>query len=164
MTILDNTMIDGMVILDRKIDLLTPMCTQYNYQGQLDESFGISFNRISVDRTLVDFEDDPPANPNTKKEPTKNMYITPSDEVFEMVKDYALPEVRETLSNKLRVFKENASNLSKTKDQQLLSKLAKEKKYMKKYKEHFSLAMHIESSLQKPFKMRLLQLEQVYYG
>jgi hypothetical protein len=33
--------IDSIIILDRQVDMVTPMCTQLTYEGLLDEIFGI---------------------------------------------------------------------------------------------------------------------------
>jgi hypothetical protein len=33
---------DSILILERGIDLVTPLCTQLTYQGLIDEVFGIS--------------------------------------------------------------------------------------------------------------------------
>jgi hypothetical protein len=32
---------DSMIIIDRSVDLLTPMCTQLTYEGLIDEIYGI---------------------------------------------------------------------------------------------------------------------------
>ena len=37
--------IDNLVILDRTVDLLTPMLTQLTYEGLIDEIYGISNSR-----------------------------------------------------------------------------------------------------------------------
>ena len=33
--------IDSMVVIDRQVDLVTPMCTQLTYEGLIDEVIGI---------------------------------------------------------------------------------------------------------------------------
>ena len=38
--------IDCLIILDRNIDFVTPMFSQFTYQGFMDELFGIIENRI----------------------------------------------------------------------------------------------------------------------
>ena len=40
--------IDGMIILDRKIDLLTPLLTQLSYAGRLDEEIGVGYKSMLV--------------------------------------------------------------------------------------------------------------------
>lgn len=44
-----STHIDQLVIIDRNVDLYTPLCTQLTYQGLIDEIFGIKhckFTRV----------------------------------------------------------------------------------------------------------------------
>ncbi|KAG0140954.1 hypothetical protein CROQUDRAFT_664506 [Cronartium quercuum f. sp. fusiforme G11] len=45
--------IDTMIILDRQIDMVTPMCTQLTYEGLLDEIFGIKHGHIEVSPELL---------------------------------------------------------------------------------------------------------------
>ena len=35
--------IDMVVLLDRTVDLLTPLCTQLTYEGLIDELYGITY-------------------------------------------------------------------------------------------------------------------------
>jgi hypothetical protein len=37
--------IDSMIILDRAVDWVTPMCTQLTYEGMLDEFVGINHGK-----------------------------------------------------------------------------------------------------------------------
>lgn len=45
--------IDTMIIIDRQIDMATPMCTQLTYEGLLDEVFGIEHAHIEVSPELL---------------------------------------------------------------------------------------------------------------
>ena len=33
--------IDSLVLIDRNVDMITPLCTQLTYEGLIDEIFGI---------------------------------------------------------------------------------------------------------------------------
>ncbi|KAK4050172.1 Vacuolar protein-sorting-associated protein 33 [Microbotryomycetes sp. JL201] len=46
-------MIDSMIVLDRTVDLVTPLCTQLTYEGLIDEVIGIKNSHIDVDPSLV---------------------------------------------------------------------------------------------------------------
>ena len=35
--------IDDLIIIDRDVDMITPMCTQYTYEGLIDEMFSIKY-------------------------------------------------------------------------------------------------------------------------
>ncbi|GFZ50066.1 hypothetical protein JCM24511_07819 [Saitozyma sp. JCM 24511] len=46
--------LDGLIIIDRSVDWVTPMCTQLTYEGMLDEYIGIRNSHIEVDPGLLD--------------------------------------------------------------------------------------------------------------
>ncbi|RKP34979.1 vacuolar sorting protein [Dimargaris cristalligena] len=51
--------IDTLVILDRSVDLLSPLCTQLTYEGLIDERFAIRNSLVEVDAHLAR-----PSNPS----------------------------------------------------------------------------------------------------
>ncbi|KIR34577.1 ATP-binding protein [Cryptococcus deuterogattii MMRL2647] len=46
--------VDALIIIDRSVDWVTPMCTQLTYEGMLDEFMGIKNSHIEVDPSLLD--------------------------------------------------------------------------------------------------------------
>ncbi|PWN34313.1 Sec1-like protein [Meira miltonrushii] len=45
--------IDSLIIIDRSVDLATPLCTQLTYEGLVDEVIGIRSAHVEVDPALV---------------------------------------------------------------------------------------------------------------
>lgn len=45
--------IDSMIILDRQVDMVTPLCTQLTYEGLIDETIGIKNAFVEVDPALT---------------------------------------------------------------------------------------------------------------
>lgn len=45
--------IDSLIILDRSVDLISPLCTQLTYEGLIDEVFGIRSSHAEVDSAIV---------------------------------------------------------------------------------------------------------------
>jgi excinuclease UvrABC ATPase subunit len=43
--------LDGLIIIDRSVDWVTPMCTQLTYEGMLDEYIGIRNCGWTTDET-----------------------------------------------------------------------------------------------------------------
>ena len=43
----------GLIVLDRTVDSITPFCTNYTYEGIIDEYFDINFGRIKVDKNIM---------------------------------------------------------------------------------------------------------------
>lgn len=149
-----------MIVIDRGIDTVTPFCTQFSYKGQIDEYYQIDFNKILVPFEVIgDLGND--ANPKKTEKKPVSMFLTPDDLVFDAIKDMTLDDARNYVSSKIRSFKELTASLSETKDRGMLAKAAKEKKFVKKYKQHLSIAIQIQSNLQKPTNFKLFEYEQV---
>eukprot|EP01114_Cavostelium_apophysatum_P016053 TRINITY_DN4505_c0_g1_i1.p1 TRINITY_DN4505_c0_g1~~TRINITY_DN4505_c0_g1_i1.p1 ORF type:complete len:397 (-),score=119.29 TRINITY_DN4505_c0_g1_i1:26-1216(-) len=45
--------IDQLILIDREIDMVTPMCTQLTYEGLIDEVFGIHNSYVDLDPEIV---------------------------------------------------------------------------------------------------------------
>jgi len=48
-----STTTESVIIIDREVDLVTPLLTQLTYEGLIDEVFGIQNNQTDVDSTIV---------------------------------------------------------------------------------------------------------------
>ena len=48
-----SSYIESLIIIDRGIDLATPLLTQLTYEGLIDEKFGISNNAAEIDSSIV---------------------------------------------------------------------------------------------------------------
>ncbi|KAI7907781.1 Sec1-like protein [Cokeromyces recurvatus] len=57
--------IDQLIIIDRNVDLITPLCTELTYEGLIDEIFGIKHCFIELDAALVNPAQSPDKTPNT---------------------------------------------------------------------------------------------------
>lgn len=138
---------------------MTPLCTQFSYQGQLDDYFNIEYNKILVDRAILE-EDEKKKEPKKNQNKVQRMYLTPDDVVFQKIKDYTLDEARYYVSDKMRNIQSLTEELKKESSTEVLAKVAKEKKFVKKYKEHLTLAMHVQKNLQRPINFKLFEYEQ----
>lgn len=49
--------IDTLILIDRQVDMITPMCTQLTYEGLIDELFGINSNCVNLESKLFEFSD-----------------------------------------------------------------------------------------------------------
>lgn len=52
-----STHIDQLVIIDRNVDLYTPLCTQLTYEGLIDEIFRIKHCKWSEGRACIKDQD-----------------------------------------------------------------------------------------------------------
>ena len=46
----------GCIILDRSVDMVTPFCSNFIYEGLIDEYFGINFNSIKISSKILEKE------------------------------------------------------------------------------------------------------------
>jgi hypothetical protein len=44
---------ETMIILDRNLDFITPLCSQLTYEGLIDDTFGITANLLKVDGEII---------------------------------------------------------------------------------------------------------------
>ena len=44
--------IDAIILLDRSVDFMTPLCTQLTYEGLIDEVFGIKYSELTYTHNL----------------------------------------------------------------------------------------------------------------
>ncbi|GAM27805.1 hypothetical protein SAMD00019534_109810 [Acytostelium subglobosum LB1] len=80
--------IDSLILIDRDVDLITPMCTQLTYEGLIDEFFNIRNNAVYLDEDLVNppptKEGAPPPPPSEKKVPFP---LHSNDKVYSDIRD-----------------------------------------------------------------------------
>jgi len=158
-------MIDGIVLFDRYVDLLTPILTQFSYSGQLDEQCNIIFNETFVKRDILEegLEEDE-QDPNFKDKDFQKIRVGVIDPIYTEIKDFQLDHSRTFLAKKLRNFKSIAKDANDEKNNtEKLKKAVLEQKKLKKYKIHLLLAMHLQRTMQKPVSLSLLEMEQVIY-
>eukprot|EP01090_Pellita_catalonica_P017405 TRINITY_DN5247_c0_g1_i1.p1 TRINITY_DN5247_c0_g1~~TRINITY_DN5247_c0_g1_i1.p1 ORF type:complete len:594 (-),score=95.78 TRINITY_DN5247_c0_g1_i1:73-1854(-) len=55
--------IDTLILIDRDVDLITPMCTQLTYEGLIDELMGVENGMVELDVGLLPPKKDPQGNP-----------------------------------------------------------------------------------------------------
>ena len=94
-------------IFDRNIDMITPMCTNWVYEGVLDDFIGIDFNNIKVDTKIFE-----------KESKTDNIKIdlTSKDKFYTKVKDYNLGKIRNIFPERMAEFnKESKEKMTKEK-------------------------------------------------
>ncbi|KAI9282286.1 Sec1-like protein [Sporodiniella umbellata] len=85
--------VDQIIIVDRNVDLITPLCTQLTYEGLIDETMGIKHCFVELDANLVNS-----TNTNTPKTPTtvsstsaikkKKYVLNSSDKLYGQLRDH----------------------------------------------------------------------------
>ena len=118
-------------IFDRNIDMITPMCTNWTYEGVLDDFIGIDFNNMKVDSKILEKE---------SKSDTIKIDLTSKEKFYTKVKDYNLGKIR-------NIFPERMAELNKENKE----KITKEKKMEKaSLTNHINLLEFINKKQVKP--------------
>lgn len=103
--------INQLVLIDRRIDLVTPLLTQLTYEGLLDEVFGINHGTITLpaekfnqyeEKERSDKKDPPKVSEPPAK--TKRFELRSSEELFAKLRDCHINAVAD-------VLKQSAKNL-----------------------------------------------------
>jgi len=91
--------IENLVLIDRRVDLMTPMCTQLTYEGLIDELFGIKNNMTSFPGKFFQTE----AEKNEELSPkAKAVILSSADPIFNNARDLNFNAVGPYLSKKAR--------------------------------------------------------------
>ncbi|CAG2167401.1 unnamed protein product [Oppiella nova] len=94
--------IDELLLIDRSVDLLTPLMTQTTYEGLLDEIFGISHTTIKVPPEKFVHQNsstDGQSCDETVEAPTeaKQFHLNSSEELFVKLRDISYKSIGPTL-------------------------------------------------------------------
>ena len=118
-------------IFDRNIDMITPMCTNWVYEGVLDEFIGIDFDTMVVDSKILEKE---------SKTSSVKIDLSSKDKFYSTVKDFNLGKIRS-------IFPERMAELNK----ENIEKLTKEKKTEKNLlNNHINILEYINKKQLKP--------------
>ena len=86
----NNDEILACFFLDRSIDYITPMCSEYTYEALLHNFFTINFNKIKVKNEIVKIKKEKKKKPEEKKEEEKK-----DEELTEQEREQKRKEERE---------------------------------------------------------------------
>lgn len=137
--------IDTLVIIDRDVDLVTPMLSMLTYEGFIDEVFGIKNSGISVDPEIIDPEkkDTNPA-PSQEDEDTPKkrviLSLNSNDKIYNEIRDKNFASVFKLLSKKAKEINDYYEERHNAKEVSQLRDFVKRLGSVKQ--EHQSLAIH----------------------
>ncbi|KNC96078.1 hypothetical protein, variant [Spizellomyces punctatus DAOM BR117] len=105
--------IDAMVVIDRTVDLITPMSTQLTYEGLIDEVFGIRSTFVELDPSMIGGPSAVPSGgSSTAHTPAaatkaKKVPLNSSDRLFAQLRDLNFAVVGGLLSQVARRIHED---------------------------------------------------------
>jgi len=87
-----ESQIDCAIFVDRTVDLITPFCTQFTYEGMIDDMYSIENSHICVPGTLIGLETDE----------KKMLPLNSEDEFYEEVRNLHFSVLRTLFTGKFK--------------------------------------------------------------
>ena len=146
-------------MFDRVNDMLTPLCSNFIYEGLIDEFFGINLNTAKVPSHILGKK----LGEKNKEEKTK-LDLSKNEKFYTQIKDYNFNKIKLFLNNRLKehnkMLEESKENndLKQIRDNILKIKLIKEER--PSLINQINLADHISKSKKLPREQLFLFYEQ----
>ncbi|XP_045171518.1 vacuolar protein sorting-associated protein 33A-like isoform X2 [Mercenaria mercenaria] len=93
--------IDNLVIIDRTVDLLTPLLTQLTYEGLIDEFYGINNTSVKLPPEKFKSKDESGSSSDMEQ---KTVVLNSTDELFSELRDKNFSAVGNTVSKKAKII------------------------------------------------------------
>ena len=152
---------DTMIILDRQVDMITPLLTQLTYEGLIDELFGI---RNSVVKLPADKFSSEASEENSSASATKTLVLNSNEELFHELRDKNFNAVGPTLSRKARsistAFEERHGAKTVQEFKSFVDKLPQMQSLKQSVTNHTSIAELIKEKTDASSFLEFLQVEQ----
>ncbi|KAF9676648.1 hypothetical protein SADUNF_Sadunf08G0024800 [Salix dunnii] len=144
--------INTLILIDREVDMITPMCSQLTYEGLLDEFLRINNGAVELDPSIMG------AQQEGKK---MKVPLNSSDKLFKEIRDLNFEVVVQVLRQKATSMKQDYTEMTTT--HQTVSEL---KDFVKKLNSlpemtrHINLAQHLSAFTSKHSFQSRLDMEQ----
>ncbi|KAF8403110.1 hypothetical protein HHK36_011204 [Tetracentron sinense] len=143
--------INTLILLDREIDMITPMCSQLTYEGLLDEFLRVNNGSVELESSIM----------GAQQEGKKiKVPLNSSDKLYKEVRDLNFEVVVQVLRQKATSMKQDYTEMTTT--TQTVSEL---KDFVKKLNSlpeitrHINLAQHLSTFTSKPSFLGRLDME-----
>lgn len=113
----DASEVDAMIIMDRKVDLVTPMVTPLTYEGLLDDVVGIDSGFIKVDVNILNPDEE------TQTKEIVSLAVTGSDTLYAEVRDQHVEKFGSFLQNQAKALRESHANFTNKEKKKDLSEI-----------------------------------------
>ncbi|XP_078167646.1 sec1/munc18-like (SM) proteins superfamily [Carex rostrata] len=143
--------INTLILLDREVDLVTPMCLQLTYEGLLDELLQINNGAVEVDASIMGA----PQDAKKMKVP-----LNSSDKLYKEIRDLNFEVVVQVLRQKTTSIKEEYAGVKTTTEISELKDFVKKLNSLPEISRHVNLAQHLQSFTSKPSFHARLDIEQ----
>nr|CCA19363.1 vacuolar protein sortingassociated protein 33A putat [Albugo laibachii Nc14] len=110
--------IETLILIDRTVDLVTPLTTPMTYEGLLDEIMGISNGFITADAELVADEESRSQTASSASGEKKQVTVSlnSNDELYAQVRDYHVERLGMYLQQQAQSIRERYDEFRKNRD------------------------------------------------
>uniref|UniRef100_A0A0D9W2T2 Uncharacterized protein n=1 Tax=Leersia perrieri TaxID=77586 RepID=A0A0D9W2T2_9ORYZ len=149
--------INTVILLDREVDLVTPMCSQLTYEGLLDEMLQINNGSVEVDASIMGGQQDGKVDGKKVKVP-----LNSSDKLYKEIRDLNFEVVVQVLRQKATSIQQDYAEVKATNTQSVseLKDFVKRLHSLPEIARHVHLAQHLQSFTGKPSFHARLDIEQ----
>ncbi|ETS87059.1 hypothetical protein PFICI_00887 [Pestalotiopsis fici W106-1] len=160
---------ESVIIIDREVDMVSPLLTQLTYEGLIDEVFSIQNNQTDVDSTIVGASAQAPSQstsnaPSSAPSRKRKIQLDSSDKLYDGVRDTNFAIVGTLLNNVARRLKSDyeSRHTSKTTAElkDFVQKLPGYQAEQQNLKIHTGLAEEIMKHTRTDQFSRLLEVQQ----
>lgn len=161
---------ESVIIIDREVDMVTPLLTQLTYEGLIDEVFGIQNNQTDVDSTIIgallpasaqSTSSAPAASAPSRK---RKIQLDSSDRLYDSVRDTNFAIIKSLLSKVARQLQSNYdsrhSSTTTAELKEFVRKLPSYQAESQSLKVHLGLAEEIQKYTRSDRFIRLLEVQQ----
>ncbi|KAJ4002193.1 Sec1-like protein [Lentinula boryana] len=143
---------DSLIVIDRRVDMITPLLTQLTYEGLMDELLGIRNSHVELPASLVNPPSNAPADAATappiatsstslRKENRKKYHLSSADSLFKETRDLNFSNVGKHLNAVARRLDDDYKTSLQSKTTAQLRDFV-ERLRGRLYSEHQSLRIH----------------------
>lgn len=154
--------IEHLLLLDRSVDLLSPLVTQLTYEGLIDEIFGIKYNAVELPATK--FHDSETTSTVMSLNEKEKIILNSGEELFAEIRDKNFNGVGPVLSKKARIissqFDERHSDKSVQEIKQFVARLPHMLATKQSLARHTTIAEMIKEVTDSSMFLESLQVEQ----
>lgn len=137
--------IDTVILLDRHVDMVTPMCSQLTYEGLLDEFLHINNGTLELDSSIILGSAQATKKPQGDKK--IKVPLNSSDKLFRELRDLNFGVVGQVLQRKTTTMKNDYAEVT-TMNQSVteLKDFVKKLNILPEITRHVSLAQHLSAT------------------
>lgn len=149
--------IDTLLLIDRQVDMVTPMCSQLTYEGVIDEFININNGAVELEPSIMGAQ--PNAQASTRK---LKVPLNSSDKLFRELRDLNFGVVGQVLRQKAVSIKQDYSDVTSAENQSIsdVKDFVKKLNVLPEITRHVNIAQHLSKFTTKQTFLSRLSMEQ----